>query len=55
MMSYWANFVATGNPNGATVPPWPAFDPAHPVVLRLGESIEPRPPLPAERAGLFAP
>jgi para-nitrobenzyl esterase len=55
MMSYWANFAATGNPNGATVPQWPAFDPAHPVVLRLGERIEPRAPLAPDRAALLAP
>jgi para-nitrobenzyl esterase len=55
LMSYWANFAATGNPNGANVPQWPAFDPAQPMVLRLGESIGPRAPLARDRAALFAP
>jgi para-nitrobenzyl esterase len=55
MMSYWVNFAATANPNGAGVPRWPAFDPQHPVVLRIGERIEPRAPIAAERAALFAP
>jgi para-nitrobenzyl esterase len=55
LMSYWVNFAASGNPNGAGVPPWPAFDPAHPAVLRLGETIEPRAPLAPERAELLAP
>jgi para-nitrobenzyl esterase len=25
MSSYWTNFVKTGDPNGASLPPWPAF------------------------------
>ncbi|NOT39728.1 MAG: carboxylesterase family protein [Alphaproteobacteria bacterium] len=25
MAAYWVNFVKTGNPNGASVPAWPAF------------------------------
>jgi para-nitrobenzyl esterase len=24
--TYWANFAKSGNPNGAGVPPWPAFE-----------------------------
>jgi len=45
VMSYWANFATTGDPNGPRLPRWPAFTPAQPVVLRLGEHIEPRAPL----------
>ncbi|KAM4833543.1 carboxylesterase 5A isoform 2-T2 [Thomomys bottae] len=26
MMSYWANFVRSGNPNGDDLPQWPAYD-----------------------------
>ncbi len=26
MMGYWARFGATGDPNGAGAPPWPAYD-----------------------------
>jgi para-nitrobenzyl esterase len=25
MSSYWVNFVKTGNPNGASLPPWPTY------------------------------
>ncbi len=34
--SYWVNFVKTGNPNGADLPTWPAWDAAAPVTMTLG-------------------
>ena len=33
--SYWSNFAKTGNPNGAGLPNWPAFDGAGSQVMRL--------------------
>jgi carboxylesterase type B len=51
MPSYWANFAATGNPHGAGLPAWPAYDRPDALVMRLGERIEALPlPRPAQMA-----
>jgi para-nitrobenzyl esterase len=42
MLGYWTNFARTGNPNGADLPPWPAFDAAHSRIQELGSFIGPR-------------
>jgi para-nitrobenzyl esterase len=39
MMAYWRNFAASGNPNGDSVPHWPAVDPAKPTLMRLGVEV----------------
>jgi len=41
MSSYWANYAASGNPNGAGLPVWPAFDPGSPTVMQLGDQFGP--------------
>ncbi|MEO6340685.1 MAG: carboxylesterase family protein [Caulobacteraceae bacterium] len=35
VVSYWTNFVKTGNPNGGDLPTWPAFTEAKPMVMHL--------------------
>ena len=44
--SYWLNFVRTGNPNGAGLPRWPAFDAAAPQIQVIDEAIRTQPLLP---------
>ena len=41
MSSYWANIAKTGDPNGPGLPNWPAFDPAKPSVMEVGDSFGP--------------
>jgi para-nitrobenzyl esterase len=45
MMQYWANFIRTGNPNGETLPVWPAFEEATKATQRLDTALynEPHP------------
>lgn len=35
---YWANFVRTGDPNGAGLPDWPRYDPAAGNVLDFADT-----------------
>jgi len=38
--SYWVNFARTLDPNGGSLPRWPAFDPAHSdLVMELGDKV----------------
>jgi para-nitrobenzyl esterase len=43
MSSYWANYIATGDPNGAGLPKWPAYDSQSPTVMQLGSDWQPMP------------
>jgi len=43
MSSYWANYAATGNPNGPGLPAWPAYDPKSPTVMEAGDHFGPIP------------
>lgn len=37
MLEHWVQFARTGDPNGAGLPPWPAFEAEHERYLILGE------------------
>jgi para-nitrobenzyl esterase len=41
--SYWANFAATGNPNGPTLPAWAPYNPQSPTVMEIGDHFGPIP------------
>jgi para-nitrobenzyl esterase len=41
MMRIWARFAATGDPNGAGLPRWPAYDSATDPYLEFGTQIRP--------------
>jgi para-nitrobenzyl esterase len=40
MSSYWANFVRTGDPNGAGLPRWPRYTTADKLIMVLGDKQE---------------
>ena len=52
MSSYWANFAATGDPNGAGLPRWTPAG-AKPEVMELGDQTGPIPAADAERFAFF--
>jgi para-nitrobenzyl esterase len=37
--SYWVNFAATGNPNGGSLTPWPAYNAKDDQALEFGDQI----------------
>jgi para-nitrobenzyl esterase len=41
MSSYWVNFAAHGDPNGKTVPKWPAYNVKTDLAMGLGDRIQP--------------
>lgn len=41
MAGYWANFIKTGNPNGALLPAWPVFSTQRPNIMVLGDNCHP--------------
>lgn len=43
MSSYWANIIKTGNPNGPSLPSWPAYSAAIPQVMERGDAFAPIP------------
>ena len=53
MSGYWANFAATGDPNGRGLPSWPALLADDAEVMELGERFAPRPLMPADELQKF--
>lgn len=51
IVGYWVQFIRSGNPNRAGLPPWPAYD--QPVCQELGRRIGPQPVPHLERFGVF--
>lgn len=43
MSAYWANFIKTGDPNGAGLPKWPAYGTKEKQVMMLGDKAEAEP------------
>jgi para-nitrobenzyl esterase len=41
MSSYWANFAATGNPNGKGLPQWPVYRQAKDTAIEFGDEVKP--------------
>jgi para-nitrobenzyl esterase len=41
--SYWVNFMKYGDPNGKSLPAWPAYSSKSPVTMELGDNSGPRP------------
>jgi para-nitrobenzyl esterase len=39
MSRYWVNFATTGDPNGAGLPDWPAYDAANEPYQELGDTV----------------
>jgi para-nitrobenzyl esterase len=39
MMTYWTNFAKTGNPNGAGLPNWPAYNDGNPKVMHFRSGV----------------
>jgi para-nitrobenzyl esterase len=54
MSSYWANFMAKGDPNGAGLPAWPQYkDIAKDKVIVLGDTVQVEGAVPAEKLAFF--
>lgn len=50
---YWTNFAKTGDPNGAGVPAWPAYDPATDEWMTFNPSIEVKADVRAEKLDIM--
>lgn len=54
MASYWANFAANGDPNGKSLPVWPAYkEKTSERMMIFGDKVEPAPELDAARFAFY--
>ena len=54
MSSYWVNFMAKGDPNGAGLPSWPQYkDLSKDKVMVLGDTVQAEATVPAEKMAFF--
>jgi para-nitrobenzyl esterase len=54
MSSYWANFIAKGDPNGSGLPAWPQYkDMSKDKVIVLGDTVQVESTVPAEKLAFF--
>ena len=53
LASYWVNMAATGNPNSAELPDWPAYDPEADAALHIGDTISVEAGIRKERLDFF--
>ena len=54
MSSYWVNFMAKGDPNGAGLPAWPQYkDLSKDKVMVLGDTVQVEATVPADKMAFF--
>jgi len=53
MSAYWAQFAATGNPNGGGRPPWPAYNEQTDEEMELGDRVGAQPVPNRERLAFY--
>ena len=55
MVGYWLRFAATGNPNAAGLPSWPAYRQVDDAYQELGSAVQTRRPLGGAMCGVMEP
>ena len=53
LIGYWVSFIQTGNPNRASIPAWPLFNPQKDLTQIIGSNVATKPDPRAARFGPF--